>query len=71
MTEYRRLLRMDEDCFNFLLEALRPDMFAGESQISIYDRCRISQPVVGHIVRKVSKAILRRLSPEFVTVCIL
>ena len=26
MTEYRRLLRMDEECFNFLLEALRPDI---------------------------------------------
>ena len=26
MTEYRRLLRMGEDCFNFLLEALRPDI---------------------------------------------
>ena len=26
MNEYRRLLRMDEACFNFLLEALRPDI---------------------------------------------
>ena len=26
MTEYCRLLRMDEDCFNFLPEALRPDI---------------------------------------------
>ena len=26
MSEYRRLLRMDEDCLNFLLEALRPDI---------------------------------------------
>ena len=26
MTEYRRLLRMDEECFNFLLDALRPDI---------------------------------------------
>ena len=26
MTEYLRLLRMDEDCFDFLLEALRPDI---------------------------------------------
>ena len=46
-------------------------MFAGESQNSIYRQYRISQPVVGRIVRKVLKAILRRLSPEFKTVCIL
>ena len=46
-------------------------MAAGESQITIYPQYRIFQPVVGRIIQRVSKAILRRLSPEFMTVCIL
>ena len=39
MTEYRCLLRMDEACFNFLLEALRPDITYQDT-----NRCKAVTP---------------------------